>query len=338
MVSIVNRIIKQIFHDKRSLALILVVPLLLLTLMYLLLGKSSYITTVAVYDISPQIKEALCEQEIVKVIEKDSTNSDQDYIKNGDADAVIYFASDGIHITMLEMDNVKMSAVTNAVKDAISSINPAGKLNISFVYGTSNGTTFDLLGYLLLSILSFFMIFIISGISFVRERTSDTLERLMRTPVKTISIVCGYICGFGFFAVIQSTLMILFSKFVLKMQFVGQWWIATVIMLLIAIIAVMLGILISVLSKSEFQVVQFIPIIIVPQIFFSGLIPVDTLPYHLSYLSHIMPLYYGCMGLKGVLIKGSNFIEIFPYIFALIIFIVILFISNLLAVRKYRTI
>lgn len=338
MVSIIQRIIKQIFHDKRSLALILIVPLLLLTLMYLLLGKSNYIPTAAVYHLPEQMVSALSKQDTIHVVSKDSSESDETYIKNGKADAVIFSDTAGIHIIMLEMDNVKTTAITDAVKAAAAALNPAGQMNISFIYGNVNGTTFDLFSYLLLGVLSFFLIFVVSGISFVRERTSNTLERLMRTPVKTGSVVCGYIIGFGIFAVVQSTLMILYVKFVLKVQFVGQWWIATLFMLLIAIIAVMLGILVSVLSKNEFQVVQFIPIVIVPQIFFSGLIPVDTLPYHLSYLSHIMPLYYGSMGLKGVLVYGSGISEVLPYILALCVFIALLFAANILAVNKYRTI
>ena len=148
------------------------------------------------------------------------------------------------------------------------------------------------LAILLVAILSFFMIFIFSGISFVRERTLGTVERFMLTPIRTASVVIGYIGGFGVFALIQSVLLIIFAKFVFHIPFAGQWWLAVLIMLLIAFTAVMLGILVSAVSKNEFQVMQFIPIVIVPQFFFAGLIPVDTLPYHLSYLSKIMPIYY----------------------------------------------
>lgn len=337
MKSIVKRIVKQMLHDKRSLGLMFIVPLLLLTLLYLLLGKSSYIPVVAIDNLPDKIVSVISENKDITVITKSDYESNEEYIKAGNADAVISMDADGIHIKMLEMDNVKINTITDSLKTSMAKINPASQMDVSFIYGASDESTFDSLGYMLLGFLSFFIIFIVSGISFVRERTSGTLERLMRTPVKTTSIVLGYILGFGIFAIIQSTLMILFARFILKMQFIGQWWIATLFMLLIAMISVMLGILVSVLSKNEFQVVQFIPIIVVPQFFFSGLISVNTLPYNLSYLSHIMPLYYGCTGLKEVMVYGYGFLEVLPYILPLLGFLAVLFIANILAVKKYRT-
>jgi ABC-2 type transport system permease protein len=185
-------------------------------------------------------------------------------------------------------------------------------------------------------VLSFFLIFIFSGISFVRERTTDTLERLLLTPVKTVSVVGGYVVGFGVFALIQSTLMILFARFVLNMPFQGSWLLALLIMLLLALLAVVTGILISAISRNEFQVVQFIPVIIIPQIFFAGLIPLDTMPYNLHFLSKIMPLYYGCTALKNVLIFGYGLSEVMPQILVLLLFTGVLFAVNIFVVNKYR--
>ncbi|NCB52615.1 MAG: ABC transporter permease [Clostridia bacterium] len=338
MTSIMLRIVKQILHDKRSLAMIIAVPLFLLTLLYLLLGKSTYIPVVAANNLPEQISEALKEQSAIEVIAKDSADSDEDYIKSGRADAVISQAADGMHIAMLEPDSVKTAAVTSALKDAVSSLNPQSSINMDFIYGDTDESTFNSIGYLLVGIVSFFIVFIFSGISFVRERTQGTVERLMLTPVRTASVVLGYMAGFSVFALIQSALLIVFSKLVFKMPFAGEWWLAALIMLLIALTAVMFGLLVSAVSKNEFQVMQFIPIVIVPQFFFAGLIPVDTLPYHLSYLSRIMPLYYGSMGLRGVLVYGDDFGEVFPCILALCVYIVVLFAANILAVKKYRAV
>jgi len=346
MINIAKRIMKQITHDKRSLGMILIVPLFLLTLLYLLLGKSSYVPTVMPDGLPQPFVSALEGIDTIKIVEKnvtvdhtgDFTNDYKDILKNGYADAVITQGSDGIHVIMLETDNVKLSAVTNAVKEVSAQLNPQGQMSFDFIYGNTDESMCDSLGLLLLGILSFFMIFLFSGISFVRERTSDTVERLMLTPVRTVSVVGGYVLGFGVFAIIQSALMIVFAKFVLKMPFVGQWWCAMIIMLLIAVIAVVFGVMISAVSKNEFQVMQFIPIVIIPQIFFSGLIPVDTLPYHLNYISKIMPLYYGSTALKGVLVYGYSLAQILPQILILCGFIVLLFAINIIAVRKYRAV
>ena len=341
MKNIAQRIIKQITGDKRSLAMLLIVPLLLLTLMYLLLAKSTYIPTVAVENLPFPLVTALEEHldRIDLIISEDISENHEEYLKNNrNIDAVITMKDDGLHLIMLEPDSVKVSAINDTLKNAVEKLNPERQMGIEFIYGEKDQSLFDSMGFLLLGILAFFLIFLFAGISFVRERTSDTLERLMLTPIKTIDLVGGYVLGFSFFALLQSTLMILYAKFVLGMPFGGQVWLATLIMMMLATIAVVLGVLISALSKNEFQVVQFVPIIIIPQIFFSGLIPVDTLPYGLNYFSLIMPLYYGTLGLKGVLVYGYGFMEVLPQLGVLLGFIVIFFVANIFAVKKYRAI
>ena len=207
---------------------------------------------------------------------------------------------------------------------------------MSFVYGKSNDTMFNSLGYVLIGFLSFFFVFIISGMSFVRERTTGTMERLMLTPISRVALVAGYTIGYGIFAALQSALIILFTKYVLHMEYAGSVLLAILIMVLLSFTAVLVGALVSIFANSEFQVMQFIPVVIIPQFFFSGLIPIDTLPYGLGKLAYIMPIYYGCSGLKEVLIKGSGIEGIWSYLAMLSAFIIVLFIINTEALRKYR--
>jgi ABC-2 type transport system permease protein len=81
---------------------------------------------------------------------------------------------------------------------------------------------------------------------------------------------------------------------------------------------------------------QFIPIVIIPQFFFMGIIPVDTLPYHMGELARIMPLYYGSLGLQEVMVYGGGLREVLPDILGICVFIAVLFGANMLAVKKYR--
>jgi len=127
----------------------------------------------------------------------------------------------------------------------------------------------------------------------------------MLTPIKRYEVVSGLLLGFEIFAVIQSTVVVLYCQYVLHMQFTGFLMLCILIMILLAFTAVSTGTLISIFANNEFQVVQFIPIIIIPQIFFSGLIPIDTLPFHLEILSYIMPVYYGCTALHNVMVLNK---------------------------------
>ncbi len=113
---------------------------------------------------------------------------------------------------------------------------------------------------------------------------------------------------------------------------------AIVLMVLLALVAVVVGAVVSVFANNEFQVVQFIPIIVIPQIFFSGLIPVDTLPLHLDKLAFLTPVYYACSGLELVMVRGGSFTDILPYCGALVAFIVVLFLLNVQLLRKYISI
>lgn len=342
MFVLAKRIIRQIFQDKRSFIILIFVPILYMTLLFFLLGESFYTPTVAMDKSSfpPSAYDTLNNSlennsDIVYSLLPENTDITQ-FLEDKKVDAVITMKDNTVEIIMLEMVGGKFSIVQKALMEAVPKIPQALDISVQTIYGSTNATTFDSLAYFLLGVLSFFLIFIFSGVSFVRERTLGTLERLMRTPISNASVVAGYVLGFGFFVVFQTILLIPFTKYVLNTVFVGQLWLAILIMLLIAFVAVLMGIFVSVISKSEFQVVQSIPIVVISQIFFSGLIPVDMIPFHLDTISYFMPLYYGSVGLKYTMIYGYGIDKVWPYIFILIGFIVLLFMINVMAVKKSR--
>lgn len=346
MKGLVIRILRQMGNDRRTLALMIVAPILILSLLYLLLGEGSYIPRIAVSENFPAaLMTELQKQDVeVTVLPNDGntvtgtdTNTIHDaLLKEKSTDAVVSVASDGIHIRMLEAGNSKTASVTAALKNAAASVSPSSSMSLSYVYGRGDSTAFNSLGFVLLGVLSFFFVFIISGISFVRERETGTLERLMATPIRRISVVGGYTAGFGILSAVQSVLMVLYSRYVLGMEFEGSVWLAILIMVLLAFTAVSIGAFVSIFANNEFQVMQFIPLVVVPQMFFSGLITIDTLPYGLGNLSYFMPIYYGCAGLEKVLIKGFGIEEVWKDICMLLVFIFVFFVLNVLALKKYR--
>jgi len=188
-----------------------------------------------------------------------------------------------------------------------------------------------------LGIISFFFVFIISGMSLVRERSSQTLERLMMTPIRRYKVIGGYTLGFGIIAIIQSVIIFCYSHYVLGLESQGSVLLCIFIMMLLAFVAVSIGALASIFANSEFQVAQFIPIILIPQVFFCGLIPLDTIPYGLGKLCYIMPVYYGCTALKMVMIETADIVRILPFIGGLLAYLLVLFMLNTFALKKYRS-
>ncbi len=212
------------------------------------------------------------------------------------------------------------------------------QLKTNYLYGSSSSTFFETLLPIMIGFVVFFFVFLISGISLLRERTSGTLERLLATPVRRSELIGGYLLGFGIFALCQTVVIVLFSIFVFKVQILGSLWNVLLVNILLAFVALALGLFVSSFASSEFQMVQFIPLIVIPQIFFSGIIPVAQMSAPLRMFAHLMPLYYGGQSLANVVEKGVSFAQIAPNLGILLIFVVIFLVLNQLALRKYRQI
>jgi ABC-2 type transport system permease protein len=188
----------------------------------------------------------------------------------------------------------------------------------------------------LIGFFSFFFAFLLAGVSFLRERTSGTLERLLATPIRRSEIVLGYLAGFGIFTLIQASLIAWYSVQVLGMSMSGNIVNMLLINLLLSLTALTLGTLLSSFASSEFQIIQFIPIIIVPQAFFSGLFNLDAMNPVLQKLSYIMPLYYGADAMRGIMIRGEGIGDIQLDIYVLAGLSIIFALLNVVALKKHR--
>jgi ABC-2 type transport system permease protein len=161
------------------------------------------------------------------------------------------------------------------------------------------------------------------------------LEKLLSTPIRRWEIVAGYVLGFGVFTILQSFLISWYCVYVLKVMMIGSFGLILLITLLTAIIALTLGILISTLANNEFQMIQFIPLIIVPQVFFCGLF---DLPPGIEVIGYVMPLYYIADALTEVMIRGSG-LEVIAWDLGIILAGSVLFMAfNTLLLKKYRRI
>jgi ABC-2 type transport system permease protein len=159
----------------------------------------------------------------------------------------------------------------------------------------------------LIATFALFFTFLLTGVSFLRERSQGTLERLLTTPVGRADILVGYLLGFLVFAAIQSLVVLLYTIVALQIDYQGSFAEMVVVLLVLTVAAVNLGIFVSTFARNEFQVVQFIPIILAPQIFLSGVImPVAQLPAYFQAVSNVLPLTYAVSGLKAIMLEGRG--------------------------------
>ena len=205
-----------------------------------------------------------------------------------------------------------------------------------YIYGDKDTNFFDTFLPVMMGFVVFFFVFLISGIALLRERTTGTLKRLLATPVKRGEIITGYLSGYGIFALIQTLLIVFYSTYVFDIQILGSIWNVLLINVLMAMVALTMGLFISTFAASEFQMMQFIPIVVIPQVFFSGIIPVDQMAGWLQVIGHIMPLYYGANAMSDVVAKGFSITQIWPNLLALLLFATLFLALNLNAMRRYR--
>jgi len=169
----------------------------------------------------------------------------------------------------------------------------------------------DYIAPALLATLALFFGFLLTGISFLRERSQGTLERLMASPVTRADIVIGYLLGFFLFALLQSLIIVLFTVYALNIHYTGALWQIFVFQVVILIGAINLGIFISAFARNEFQMVQFIPLIILPQVFLCGLLwPVEQMNTVLQWIAKFLPLTYAVDGLRGIMVNSKSLADV----------------------------
>ena len=193
----------------------------------------------------------------------------------------------------------------------------------------------DYIAPALLATLALFFSFLLTGISFLRERSQGTMERLMASPVSRLDIVVGYLFGFFVFALTQTLIIVLFTIYVLDVRYYGDLWQIFVFQIVIITVAVNLGIFISTFARNEFQMVQFIPLILFPQIFLCGVIwPVEQMPDYLQWLSKILPLTYAVDGLRDIMLAGKSLLDVGFELSVLIGFAVIISMVAAITLRR----
>jgi ABC-2 type transport system permease protein len=175
---------------------------------------------------------------------------------------------------------------------------------------------------LLLGIFPLFIMFLVTSVATLRERQSGTLERLMTTPIRRGDFVLGYALAFAALATLQALVLTGFAVWVLDMDILGQLWLVIVVAVLDAVLGTALGLAASSLATTEFQAVQMMPVVILPQLLTGGLLmPRDDMPMVLEWISRAMPLTYG-MESQQQLAAGAGFADVQGQIGAIIAFIV----------------
>ncbi|MFT9051373.1 ABC transporter permease [Liquorilactobacillus nagelii] len=382
--AMIKRILLEMVRDKRTLALMFLAPLLILTLMYFLFqSNTQQNVTLGIRNVEPSITRELKGKHI-KLKKIKSKQSAIGLIRQRNYAGVLEQKDQKLKLTLQNSDQSKSAILRQTLQQAqiklrfkaadtalrrqrqvikqqqqvikefaqltkqtegsvvAKSKNQSLKtfdnysVRTHYLYGSSHSTYFDTLLPIMIGFVVFFFVFLISGIALLRERTTGTLMRVLATPIKRAEIITGYLAGYGLFAVVQTCLIVGYSLLVFKIQIIGSLGLVFLINLCLAFVALALGLFISTFAQSEFQMVQFIPVVVIPQIFFSGIIPIAQMPNWLQPVAKIMPLYYGADAMSGVITRGSGWNSVGMQISVLIIFAILFLLLNSITLRRFR--
>ena len=235
--------------------------------------------------------------------------------------------------TQVQSTEGQMTQTTTSPDDS-SQINI--KLSENYIYGDKNTTFFTKMTPILMGFFVFFFVFLISGMALLKERTSGTLDRLLATPVKRSDIVFGYMLAYSLVAALQTFVIVLSTIWLLNLEVLGNIGDVIIVNIIFALVALSFGLLLSTLAKSEFQMMQFIPLVVTPQIFFSGIIPLDAMADWVQSLGKLLPLYYAGHALSKIILNGTSILQLGFDISILLIFLLVLTILNVIGLKRYR--
>jgi ABC-2 type transport system permease protein len=324
--AITRRLLQQFRRDRRTLALLFFAPLVILGLLGYLLRGGGGVPAMGIVNLDSGplggVVSTQLEHSTAVSASSMSAAEAENKLRNADLAGYVVLPPDfstQIQQARLVAPEVHLEgsqpglsgSILQAVSQSFTAL--AGTAGVRFEpkvtyrYGGPNFDTLDYFGAAFIGLVVFFLVFVITAVSFLRERGQGTLERLMASPLRRPEIVLGYMLGFTVLALVQAAEVLIFSLVVLHVHNGGNVALIFLMEALMAIAAVNLGIFLSMFARTEFQAVQFIPLVIVPQVLLAGIIfPVSTEPGPLQVLSRVLPLTYAVEGMRSIMIKGAD--------------------------------
>ncbi|MEI3607332.1 ABC transporter permease [Pseudogracilibacillus sp. SE30717A] len=376
ILTVAIRVIQQIFKDKRTLVFLLLAPVFVLGLLYFIMGSSSDEPSIGVINLDDSLQKALEDEANIIHYDSQEKALNAMKAQKIDAyffmeDNKPYIEIEGVDITKtsLVLQAIQHSLQTfqkergEKMKEQLENIQDelkpllekvqyqTGQLidmdfphsdmamekpEINYLYHDENANLFDQVAPALMGFFIFLFVFLIAGISFLRERTSGTLERTLATPLKRSSIVFGYFLGFFLFVAIQTVIIQIMIVDILDVDRLGNYWLLLFMNIIVATVALSLGLLLSTFARTEFQLLQFIPVAVVPQFFFSGIFDLSNAPGWIKVISNVIPLSYATDALQNIMIRGYGFQEIANDFLVLIGFTIIFILLNMLVLKRRR--
>lgn len=379
--SLARRVMRQVLRDRRTVGLLLFVPMLVLALAAILFRSKAAVIPLGVVNedrgvtipllgkmvMGQRIADELATGEAFALVMLRRDEVDM-ALRDGIVQGVVLFPEDfstrfyqtrqAVLDLRLEGSNPTRSIaitgrVTQAAIKALAGLAAMGlglpsaaqsdsgetrlpvTVQTSYLFAGPEFDTMDFVAPVFIAFLALFFVFLLTCVSFLRERSQGTMERLLATPATRLEVVLGYMAGLGLFALIQVAVILLFTVWVIQIHYLGSLALLFLVAALLAMVGVNLGIVASAFARNEFQVVQFIPLLIIPQVLLGGTFwAVEEMPGYLQPFAYLMPITYANRALRDVMLKGQGVAEIWPNLLILLGIALLLIAMGALVTRR----
>jgi len=412
ILALATRILQQFAHDKRTIVMFLLGPVLVLWLFSVLLDSATYHPTLAYVDLPEELSVALADEDAI-CIEFDDYNAALELLQNREVDAVLTLDNGVLTVLVEGADASKTGSVVTTVSSAVkvaattqreqvqaditaqidslrgdmegfkddlsglfsqlenlqqsmaSSPQPLNlqlpdldalpldqldfdqieldvqplveDVEVAYLHGDENWGTFDYFGPVIIGIFVFIFVFITSGMSLVTERTGGTMERLLVTPIKPYQLVSGFCLGFGVVTIIQATVVLWACVSLIGFPNEGPLALVVLVAISMALVSLTLGLVVSAVAKTPFQVIQLMLILVIPQVLLSGIFDLSNTPMWMQVLNKCFPISYGAEALRDIMLRGAGLADIGFNIAVLWAFIAVFFLIATASFHRRKT-
>ena len=370
VLAVSKRVFVDLKNDKRSLALIIIAPLFAMTIFGLAFsGELKDVNIIVVnHDLGmdvPTIGQVNFAEDVANNLDTDvliieyqsNLAAALENLENGEAWAVIYFPEDYTNNTMASMNPmvdasssidlyIDMSNV-NVAESVIMETNAAllatmedngGGIPVTIERIDVYGQGAEFMDFFVPGIICFtvyLLTTLLTLMSFIGERVSGTLTRVLATPLTESEIVAGYAITFSIVGTFQAIFLVVVGIVAFDVMILGNVFIAFLVVALLAIVCQALGILLSAFAEREAQAAQFLPFIVMPGFLLSGVFwPLEAIPAWLRPASYFVPPSYAIEATRSVMLRGWGLDMIWPQVLALIVFAIALLILATISLRR----
>ena len=334
MRAMIEKEFRQLRRDRRTLALMIVLPVLLLVVFgYAARFDVSDIPTAVVGPGAEQAAAGLREPFVAGVVEPGSDAARaEELLRAGEAPIAVVLA-DPVRVLV---DGSELFTAQSALRqlEALGSPTPAGQVRPEVLFNPDLSTAVVMVPALI-GLILLFIGTVITSLGVVRERQEGTLEPLAVMPLRAADIIAGKIAPYFLVAVVDLAVVTTAGLVLFDVPFRGSVSLFAVAALVYLLVVLGIGVLVSTVSRTQGEAIQLSIMVLLPQVLLSGMIfPLESMAAGVRWIGYLLPLTYFTMVVRGVMVRGAGLGPLTLPVAGLVVMAIVVFGLAILRFRR----